>query len=98
MPKMAIYGTAAMLLLGVLPLPYGYYMLLRIVACGAFAYACFIAYRNQANALPWVYGLFAVVFNPIAPIRLDKGTWVLVDILAGATLLLTAKSITAREE
>lgn len=98
MPKPVIYGTAAMLFLAALPLPYGYYMLLRIVACGVFGYACLLAYRNRASALPWLYGLFAVVFNPIAPIRLAKGAWVLVDIIAGATLLLTAKSIAAREE
>lgn len=98
MPKVAIYGAAAMLFLGALPLPYGYYMLLRIVACGAFAYACFIAYGNRASALPWAYGLFAVLFNPIAPIHLAKGAWMLVDIAAGATLLLTAKSIAAQEE
>lgn len=97
MPKVAIYGTAALLFLGALPLPYGYYMLLRIVACGVFGYACLIAYRNRASALPWAYGLFAIVFNPIAPIRLAKGAWVLVDIAAGATLLLTAKSISSQE-
>lgn len=97
MPKAAIYGTAAMLFLGALPLPYGYYMLLRIIACGAFAYACLIAYRMRGGILPWAYGLLAVVFNPLIPIRLSKGTWMVVDIIAGATLILTAKSISSQE-
>lgn len=98
MPKAAIYGVAALLFLGALPMPYGYYMLLRFIACGAFAYACLIAYRLRMNALPWIYGLLAVVFNPIAPIRLSKGTWMVVDIIAGATLILTAKSVISEEE
>ncbi len=52
--------VAAMLVLAVAPLPYGYYTLLRIVVTGALAWGAFVAYFEGPEALPWVLGLGAV--------------------------------------
>jgi hypothetical protein len=54
MPIAVIYAAAAMLLLGAATLPYGYYMLLRLVACGVFSFAAFIAFDRKHKVLPWV--------------------------------------------
>lgn len=88
-----IYICAAMLFAGAAPLPYGYYMLLRLVACGAFAFAAFIAFDRKNKALPWVYGFMALVFNPIIKIHFPKEMWAVVDVAAGVLLLATAKAI-----
>lgn len=93
MPTAVIYLTAAMLFLGAAPLPYGYYMLLRLVACGVFAFAAFIAYDRKNTALPWVYGFMALVFNPIIKIHFPKEMWAVIDIAAGVLLLATAKAV-----
>lgn len=95
MPVAIIYICAAMLFLGAAPLPYGYYTLLRLVACGVFAFAAFVAYDRKSKALPWVYGFMALVFNPIIKIHLPKEMWVVVDIVAGILLLATAKAVRA---
>lgn len=89
MPTVIIYICAAMLFLGAAPLPYGYYTLLRLVACGVFAFAAFIAFERKSKALPWIYGFLALIFNPIIKIYLPKEIWVVVDIAAGILLLLT---------
>ena len=93
MPQVVIYISAAMLFLGSIPLPYGYYMLLRLVACGVFAYAAFVSYIRKNQTLPWVYGLLAVLFNPLIKIHLPKEVWMVVDVGAGILLLATANVI-----
>jgi hypothetical protein len=83
MPTVVIYVTPAMLFLGAAPLPYGYYMLLRLVACGVFAFAAFIAFDRKSKALPWVYGFMALVFNPIIKIHFPKEIWALGTLMYG---------------
>lgn len=82
-----------MLFFGVAPLPYGYYTLLRLVACGVFAFAALVAHERKNQVLPWIYGLVALLFNPIVKIHLPKEAWVIVDIGAGVLLLVTAKTV-----
>jgi len=93
MPIAVIYAAAAMLLLGAATLPYGYYMLLRLVACGVFSFAAFIAFDRKHKVLPWVYGFMALVFNPIIKIHLPKEIWSVVDIASGVLLLATTKAV-----
>lgn len=93
MPATVIYICAAMLFLGAAPLPYGYYILLRLVACGVFAFAAYVAYNRKRKALPWIYGFAALVFNPIIKIFFPKEVWVFVDIAAGILLLATGKAV-----
>lgn len=73
-------ATAVMLVLAVLPLPYGYYTALRIVVCGA---AGFLVYQlwNQDGSF-WLFGFFAVaiLFNPLIPIHLTKAIWQPIDL------------------
>ena len=69
-----------MLFIGVLPLPYGYYMLLRFVACAVFVWAAFITYENNEEVLPWVFGILAIVFNPIIKIHFPKELWAVIDL------------------
>ena len=93
MPFAIIYIAAAMLFVGAAPLPYGYYMLLRLVACGVFVFAALVARDRRRNTLAWVYGFMALVFNPIIKIHLPKEAWAAVDVAAGVMLLATAKTI-----
>lgn len=74
-------------------IPYGYYTLLRLVACGVFALASFITQQKKHTALPWVYGLLAILFNPFFPIYLTKELWIYMDIGGALLLLFTSKTI-----
>ena len=93
MPVAVIYIAAAMLFIGAAPLPYGYYMLLRLVATGVFIWAAFIAYERNNEALPWVYGVLSLLFNPLIKIHLPKELWAVVDVGLGVLLLATKSAI-----
>lgn len=98
MPVAVIYIAAAMLFLGAAPLPYGYYMLLRLVATGVFVWAAFIVYEHGHKSLPWVYGVLAILFNPLLKVHLPKEVWAVVDVGSGILLLVTSKKILARKK
>jgi len=66
--------------LGLLPLPYEYYVLLRLFLCGVCLY--FLTRpRRVRDAEKWVLVGLAVLYNPIAPIGLgSKPLWSIINI------------------
>ncbi len=97
MPIAVIYIAAAMLFVGAAPLPYGYYMFLRIVATGVFVWAAFVTYERGDKSLPWVYGILAILFNPLIKVHLPKELWAVVDVGVGIFLLVTSSKIRAKK-
>ena len=93
MPKLVIYFAAGLLLLGILPLPYGYYTLLRLVAFGVFTWAAFIAFEKKEAVLPWVFVLLALIFNPIIKTYLPKEIWAIIDFCSGVFLIFVRNKI-----
>ncbi len=69
--------------------PYGYYILLRWVVTGTAFFALWAAYELKKQSWIWIMGAVALLFNPIAPIHLDKDTWVVLDFIV-AGLFLTS--------
>lgn len=82
--RMGLFLVAVALAVAALPLPYAYYQLLRWVACAAFCWAAWSA--RSSSAWPWLLALLAVLFNPLVPIRMSKGAWVVADIAAAVVL------------
>ncbi len=65
--------------------PYSYYQVLRWVVAGTAAFAAYEAFGRGKRGWTWVLAGVAILFNPIAPIFLDKSTWVVLDlVVAGA--------------
>lgn len=71
---------AAMLLIALAPLPYGYYTLLRLVVCGSSAYIAWTTAKLKPTGWTAVFALVAVLFNPIIPVYLDREIWAFIDI------------------
>ncbi|MEI6624065.1 MAG: DUF6804 family protein [Actinomycetes bacterium] len=92
--------TISMLLATLTEWPYGYYTILRVLVSAVSAYGVVQAAERQVGAWAWVLGTLAVVFNPIIPVHLDRGTWIVVDLIAAAILVcsLFAKSFRKRHE
>jgi hypothetical protein len=82
-----------MLFIAALPLPYGYYMLLRLVTTIVFVWAAIACYQKQHTTLPWLFGLIAILFNPLIPVHLPKELWLIIDISMGILLLSTKNHI-----
>jgi len=63
------------LILGLTDYATNYYVLIRFVVCGLCAYLAVAAYRQKKINSVWMYGAVAVLFNPLAPVRLDRTIW-----------------------
>jgi hypothetical protein len=72
-----------LLLACLLPMPYGYYQLVRVVASAAFA---FLAYQERENSLLWVFVGLALLFQPFEKIALGRSLWNVVDIAVAVFL------------
>jgi hypothetical protein len=84
-----IAGIAAGI--GLLPMPYGYYALLRFFFCGVALY-----YLSQPSGVSdvekWVLVGLAVLFNPIVPIELgNRFVWAAVSVGAVGYFWLLAR-------
>ena len=79
---------AALLAIAPLPLPYGYYVLLRLVVCAAAALLTYDDYRTRGKVSGWTIAMagMALLFNPVIPVGLTQEIWTPMDI--GAALLI----------
>jgi hypothetical protein len=80
-PRPGVITIAAIAVaIGLLPLPYAYYMLLRVFLCVLSIY--FISsVRGVRDGEKWVLVGLAVFFNPIAPVELgSKPVWSIITI------------------
>lgn len=57
--------------------PDGYYMLVRIITCATCVYS---AVKFKLEWAKWIFGILAVVYNPVLPVRLDdEALWGIVN-------------------
>lgn len=73
---------AGLLLLALVDLPIGYYTLLRIVVTIGAVAIVVTEFENRINFWVIVFGLIAILFNPLIPVYLgDKSAWMPIDII-----------------
>ena len=71
----------------------GFYTLLRIIVTIGAVAVLVAEFNNEFSFWVLVFGIIALVFNPIIPVYLnDKGTWVIIDLLTGILFLIKALS------
>lgn len=90
--------AAAMLALALLDVwPYGYFTLLRWVVC-AVSVACAVAAWSWGRRIVLLVlaGLLAALFNPLAPVELERETWMIVDLAAAAAVLFLGFALRPR--
>lgn len=78
---------AALMLLCLAPMPYGYYMLVRFVAMVAFGIMAYRYYMNNKAIAAVVFGVLALLFQPIYKIALGRVTWNVIDVLVAVLLI-----------
>jgi len=100
-PVVTLIATAGVLF-GFDNQPYGYYTLLRLFLCGT---SVFLLLSGAKLTLPdwqrWPLGGFAILYNPVLPIRLgEKGIWEILNVttvvLFWVVTLRTVKHVPAR--
>jgi len=77
----------AALAAGLMNLPYGYYMLLRLLVCGVCAYLADRDAQIGQRGWAWVLGGFAILYNPIFKMPLEKEIWTFAN---SATIVILA--------
>ena len=68
-------------LIGLGNLPYGYYVLLRLLLCGVSLILLIESMSSLQDWQRWLLGGAAVLYNPFVPIVLgDKGLWIVLNL------------------
>lgn len=99
MPKASVFYAVvgvsiAVLAWGLLPgHAYGYFQALRVVVCFAAAYLAVLAHRASSEALMWLLGLTAALYNPFLPVHLTRDIWWVVNVATIVLLVIVAASL-----
>ena len=77
-----------LLLLCLLPMPYGYYMLVRFVSMVAFGVMAYRYYTQSKVALTVTFASLALLFQPFIKVALGRTIWNVVDVIVAILLML----------
>lgn len=69
---------------------YGFYILLRWIACAVFAYSAFAAHRFEHPLWTWLFAVGAMLFNPFVRVHFSRDTWQIVDWFSLGSILVAA--------
>ena len=79
--KPPIIASIVLLLLAIMPLPYGYYTLLRLVVCFTAVFLVWLSYKKQRIKWAWIMGFIALICNPVVPIYFAREIWIAIDLI-----------------
>lgn len=74
-------GVVVLLLLALLPLPYGYYVFLRWAVCAAAVWMAWRTLRWRRDSIGgWLMIGCALLYNPFARVPLEREVWMAVNV------------------
>lgn len=79
---------AIALLLCLAPMPYGYYMVVRIVATILFVIFARQYYLLRKEEFAITFGFLALLFQPLIKVSLGRDVWNMVDVSVAILLLI----------
>lgn len=85
--------TALLMFWGLKENPAGYYTILNLVVFVVSGYGAYFSYRLKKRDWIWVFGIIALVYNPLIPFKLNIATWTVVDLICAVTVLVSLKSV-----
>ena len=77
-----------LLLLCLLPMPYGYYMLVRFVSMVAFGVMAYRYCAQHKMVLMITFASLALLFQPFIKIALGRTMWNIVDVIVAVLLIV----------
>lgn len=78
---------AALLMLCLAPMPYGYYQLVRFIALVLFAVFAYNTWRQEQRSLAVVLGALALLFQPFVKVALGRAVWNIVDVIVALGMI-----------
>lgn len=83
-----LFIFAFALLACLLPMPYGYFMLVRFAAMIIFGLMAFNYYGQNKEGLAIFFSTMAILFQPFIKISLGRTMWNIVDVVMAIVLLV----------
>lgn len=80
---------AVLFLICLLPLPYGYYELIRLIALIGFSLLAYDVSHKENKTEMIIYIGLAILFQPLIKISLGRTLWNIVDVIVAIGLLLS---------
>jgi len=78
---------AALLLLCLADMPYGFYQLIRFVAMVSFSYFSYDYFKVKQDKLGFAFAALALLFQPFLKITLGRTIWNIVDVMVAILLV-----------
>src|SRR5680860_1621909 len=69
--------------------PYAFYQALRWVVCLSAGYLTYKSYGQKETSWVVIFAIIAILFNPIVPFYMTKGTWQFFDLIALSLLIVS---------
>lgn len=74
----------------------GYYMLLRVITCATCVYS---AVKFKTEWAKWIFGVLAVLYNPVLPVHLgDNGLWSIINLASIAYMWIALYKETKQQK
>jgi hypothetical protein len=67
-----------------------FYTLLRWICCAVFAYSAVASFQMKRLLWLCIFGVLAVLFNPISPLGLDRNSWIVADLFSIGAMVIAA--------
>ncbi len=83
--------VAIMLFIALASWPYSYYQILRCVVAISSGVLAHNAFKHEQSVWGWIFVATLILFNPIAPIYFERGTWQMLDLVVGFIYLASIK-------
>lgn len=80
---------AFLLFLCLFDMPYWYYQVIRIFGTIGLVYLAWFDYKLNIKLMPLIFGVGAILFNPIIKISFDRDAWQVIDVLFTVILILS---------
>ena len=79
---------SVILLLCLLPMPYGYYMVVRFASMVAFGVMSYQHIQEKQTAWAITFGALALLFQPFIKVALGRTMWNIVDVIVAILLIV----------
>ena len=86
--KQVYLVLAALLLICLAPMPYGYFQLVRFVAMAAFAFFAYNHFTQKEEGLGFMFLSLSLLFQPFLKIALGRTLWNVVDVIVAIVLVI----------
>lgn len=80
--KWLVIINSVVLLVAIAKMPYGFYIVLRILTTITCGVICYVAYNTKKIKSVIVAGLLAIVYNPLFKVPLGRDIWIIVNLIS----------------